>query len=336
MPIMHGSPTMQPASTVQGSPVIVKLAGELAEGCTVDGGCVSMLRPRSTITKSYEADAILGQKLSPQECFESAVQPHLRAALATGRSASIYAMGSEQSGKTTTVRSEEGIAIQVARDLFAYLGDAPPGIESLVTVTGVLCAIMPSAGPSKEVLLDALGEFSGSAPCLTVHEQTDGLPTHAPFYCKGVKEVEAADAAAAESLVRQAVGRCAQEEGGTALRVHLLLTFALRQRAAADGTERSLSVSVCDVAGVPRPSRAADGGRASGAAAGRGRGAARGRGGAGGVGEDPFVKALHRIIDTLPDATPKVGAGSTCGEHMQGPLRSLALPRLCFLLLSLH
>lgn len=294
--------------------ICVIAVGEPAEGCSIDGNRISMLRPRSTIQKTFEADAVLQ---SHEDCFSAAVQPSLREALSCGRGTCVYALGAEKSGKSTTVRGSDGIAVKMARDLFAALDEqslASGGTESKVAVSGVLCAIMPSAGPSKEVLLDALGSYSqGNAPCLTVHEQADGLPTAAPFYCKGQTQAEAADAAAAEALVLQALDRCAQEEGGSALRVHLLLTLTVRQRQPLDNTERAFTINLVDVAGVPRPStggtaggRAAGGGGAAGAAAGRGRGAARGRGGGpGGAGEDPFVKALQRIIDALPDATPK-------------------------------
>ena len=283
--------------------VCVIAAGEPTEGCSVEGNRISMVRPRSTITKTYEADTVLQAR---QGCYKAAVQPVLREALVVGRSACIYSLGAEKSGKSSSVRSDDGLAIQMVRDLFAAL-ESGSGTEVHITVSGVLCAIMPSGPSSKEVLLDALGSYSqGNAPCLTVHEQADGLPTAAPFYCKGLTQAEAADAPAAEALVRQAVERCAQEEDGAALRVHLLLTLTISQRRPADATERALAISIVDVAGVPRPAGGAAGRRGGGAAAGRGRGGpAAGRGRPGGTGEDPFVKALHRIIDTLPEATPK-------------------------------
>ena len=96
------------------NPVCVLVAGEPSEGCTVDGNNrISMLRPRSTITKTFEVDMVL--RSPAEDCFGEAVRAPLREALAAGRSACVYSLGAEKSGKSATVRGDEGLAIRISR-----------------------------------------------------------------------------------------------------------------------------------------------------------------------------------------------------------------------------
>ena len=272
----------------------VRLFGAPCEGCAVVGDAtVEMLRPRSTIKKKFSIGLACGDDVSTETAFaESSLQSSLQQAVAHGQSALIMAIGSEQSGKSTAVRSDDGLAVLAVRETFAALGANSEGVTTNISVSSVLCAITPAQGetalmgkqPVRERLLDALADTDRQpAAGLNVREHADGLPHPTRFYAEALSEVEAADAADAEQLVREAVDRCAAEETRVPapLRVHLLLTLTISQRrraaAASDGEEgkeegeeeRTFQVSVIDVAGVPRP-------RAGGAGAGAG-----GRGGAG-------------------------------------------------------
>ena len=319
--------------------VAVRVVGASAadEVRVLSSTCIETQRPRTTLKKSFEVDVVLGAELSTAECHEAATRASLREAVDNGRSVVVLALGSEKSGKSTSVRGggdgSEGIALLTARDIFAALGEmsAQPDdvvAETMVTVSAALNAITPALGetalmgkqPVRERLVDALGPSSSEQPLagLNIREHADGLPHAATFFAEGLREVEVKSAGAAEDIVRAAITRCAEEEAGLPLRVHLLVMFTLRQRRA-DGHERASQICVVDVAGVPRPRPV--GGR--GAAAGRGGGTAgrKGRGapaGGAAVGEDPAVKALHRIIDTLQDARP--------GGHI--PYRDSKLTRL--------
>ena len=115
---------------------------------------------------------------------------------------------------------DPGLLFEAVGHLFEVLGEAEvQGIESLVTVSGALCAIM-SGAKIGERFLDALAPPDEPQPAsgYNVRERADGLPTHAlPFFAEGVREVEAPNAEAAELLVRQAMARAQEEEGGAAL-----------------------------------------------------------------------------------------------------------------------
>ena len=286
---------------------------------------IETLRPKSTIKKKTQVDAVFGPGIANGDVFTQSVSPQLHAALASGRSACVLSLGAEQSGKTTSMRSEDGLALLAVKEVFAAL-PTTGAAESLVSVSAVCCAIVPAQGntpftgkqPVREVLIDALGPAKQPAAGLTVREHADGLP-HAgsPFFAEGLREAPATSAAEAEALVRAAIARCAEEEAGSALRVHLLISLTVRQR---DGAaERAFTISLVDVAGVPRPTS----GAAARGGAGRGAAASGGRGGgsnAGGSGEDPFVKAMYRILDTLQDMKPN-GMG-----HV--PYRDAKLTRL--------
>lgn len=319
------------SSTARNTPVAVKLAGSCTDGTigvSSDNHTLELLRPRSNIKKECKCDIILPDGSFSSDAHAAFMQKPLEDAIADGRSAYVLSLGSEHSGKSTSVRGsadDPGLALETVGHLFEVLGEAEAqGIESLVTVSGTLCAIM-SGAKIGERLLDALAPPDEPQPAsgYNVRERADGLPTHAAFFAEGVREVEAPNAEAAELLVRRAMARAQEEEGGAALRIHLLLSFTVRQRRTSDDVERSFSVNLVDVAGVPRPRTAEAGGGKGGVAAG-GRGGAlavraRGRGG-GGVekGEDPFVKALLRIVDTLQDHRP--------GGHV--PYRDSKLTRL--------
>ena len=296
-----------------------------AANLTITSSAIETLRPKSTIKKKTQVDAVFGPGTTNNDVFTQSVSPQLRAALASGRSACVLSLGAEQSGKTTSMRSEDGLALLAVKEVFAAL-PTTGATESLVSVSAVCCAIVPAQGntpftgkqPVREVLIDALGPAKQPAAGLTVREHADGLP-HAgsPFFAEGLREAPATSAAEAEALVRAAIARCAEEEAGSALRVHLLISLTVRQR---DGAaERAFTISLVDVAGVPRPTS----GAAARGGAGRGAAASGGRGGgsnAGGSGEDPFVKAMYRILDTLQDMKPN-GMG-----HV--PYRDAKLTRL--------
>ena len=297
---------------------------------------VETLRPKSTIKKSFEVQAVFGPESSNDQLCTDFIAPNVCAALAAGRSAYVLSLGAEQSGKSSTLRGtpeSAGLALLALGDVYAMLDEERSSAESLVTISAVCCAIVPAQGetplqgkqPVREVLIDALGPAKQPAAGLNVREHADGLPHEAPFFAEGLREVVAPSAADAEALVRGAIARCAEEEAGPALRVHLLLSLTVRQkrRAAEGDAERTCRVSFVDIAGVPRPrsAAAAPAGRGGGrAVAGRagGRGAAGRGGGAGGAGEDPFVKAVYRILDTLQDVRP--------GGHV--PYRDSKLTRL--------
>eukprot|EP00900_Chrysochromulina_parva_P021854 jgi/Chrpa1/4301/Chrysochromulina_OHIO_Genome00001885-RA len=318
------------AIAIRGSPT-----SELA--ASADGRSIMVQRPRTTLKKTFTFEHVVSTDTSTAaELYETAVAPALDEAFPSV-GCCVIAMGSEQSGKSRTVRgnlSDEGVAVRAVRDAFAAARrGAPEGGELLVTLSAVLDAIVQGAGetplqgkqPVRERLLDALQPTAGQpAAGLIVRENADALPHARRFFVEGLSERIAHSVDEAEALVREAFSRCADEEASRrALRVHLLLVLTLRRRAP-DGSEHVSELSVLDVAGVPRPRSSADAptgagtaaasrGRGGAAGAGRGRaGGSAGRAGGstggsiggsvGGVGEDPFVKALYRIVDVLQEA----------------------------------
>jgi len=314
--------------------VALRIAGDAAaEGIRVlDGSHIEIQRPRTTLKKTFDVGHIFPVAASTVECHETAIRGPLQSAIDAGRSCLIISVGSEKSGKSTSVRGRQehdGLAALVARDLFAMIPVTASGIESMVTMQAALNAITPASGetalmgkqPVREVILDALaGDADQPAAGLNVRENADGLPHASTFFAEGLREVEVASASAAAQLLHQVIVRCEKEEAGLPLRIHLFVTFTVRQRTT-DGRERSSQLSVVDVAGVPRP-RSEGGPVAARGGAGRGRGgggaAARGGGVSSAVGEDPFVKGLYRIIDTLQDGRP--------GAHI--PYRDSKLTRM--------
>ena len=70
---------------------------------------IETLRPKSTIKKKTQVDAVFGPGTANGDVFTQSVSPQLRAALASGRSACVLSLGAEQSGKTTSMRSEDGV-----------------------------------------------------------------------------------------------------------------------------------------------------------------------------------------------------------------------------------
>jgi len=151
---------------------------------------IETLRPRSTIKKRFDADAVFGPECATDEVYSGAVGPRMRAALAAGRSSCVLSLGAEQSGKSTTVRGTAeagGMAVLAVRDLYAELAASPHAIESAVTVSAVCCAIVPAQGetaftgkqPVREVLIDALGDSAQPAAGLkygTPRDPTHGTP----------------------------------------------------------------------------------------------------------------------------------------------------------------
>ena len=180
---------------------------------------VETLRPKSTIKKSFEVQAVFGPESSNDQLCTDFIAPNVCAALAAGRSAYVLSLGAEQSGKSSTLRGtpeSAGLALLALGDVYAMLDEESSGsTESLVTISAVCCAIVPAQGetplqgkqPVREVLIDALGPAKQPAAGLTVREHADGLPHEAPFFAEGLREVEAPSAADAEALVRGAIAR---------------------------------------------------------------------------------------------------------------------------------
>ena len=312
----------------------IAIRGPPTSELAASGRSIVVQRPRTTLKKTFTFEHVVSTDASTaSELYETAVAPALDEAFPSV-GCCVIAMGSEQTGKSRTVRGDlfdEGVAVRAVRDAFAA-ARAPEGGELLVTLSAVLDAIVQGAGetplqgkqPVRERLLDALQPTAGQpAAGLNVRENADALPHARRFFVEGLSERIAHSVDEAEALVREAFTRCAEEEASRrALRVHLLLILTLRRRAP-DGSEHVSELSVLDVAGVPRPRSSADAPSGAGAgAASRGRGGAAGAGrgraggsagraggstsggaGAGGsVGEDPFVKALYRIVDVLQEA----------------------------------
>ena len=136
---------------------------------------IETLRPKSTIRKAHEADAVFGPSATTSEIHSAVVAPHLHRAVAGGRSTVVISMGAEQSGKSTTIRSSpDGLAMLTLRDIYASL---PTDVESLVCVSAIGCAIVPGP-PVREVLVDLLDDGDKPAPPagLNLREHADGLP----------------------------------------------------------------------------------------------------------------------------------------------------------------
>ena len=293
------------------SPALRVLGQSTTELQIKDSSTIVVQRPRTTLTKSFELGAIFGEEASTTECFVATIAPSIRPAVKDGRSAFVLALGAEKSGKSTSVRGgSDGFAFLAVRETFEAIATAAAD-ESLVTFSAVLNTIMPTHGAGSEHIIDALGGDSPSAG-LQIRERSDHLPHHDRFFAEGLLEKEVRSAADAERLIEQALARCAQEEAGPALRVHLLLTLTIRQKTA-DGRERASVVSILDAASVPRGAAPRAGGAAVGGrgavaggrgAAGGGRAAGSGRGGGGGGSDDPFLKGFYRIVDALQEGSP--------------------------------
>ena len=160
---------------------------------------IETVRPKSTIKKAFEAQAVFAPGATTSAVHSTVVAPDISAALATGRSVYVLSMGAEQSGKSTTVRGDDdpaadadGVAMLALDDVFsaADAATAACGAECIVTVSAVCCAIVPAHGetplqgkqPVREVLIDALSDTPPSNAGLNVREHADGLPHDAPFY----------------------------------------------------------------------------------------------------------------------------------------------------------
>jgi hypothetical protein len=130
-------------------------------------------RPRTTLKKTFTFEHVVSTDTSTAaELYDTAVAPALDEAFPSV-GCCVIAMGSEQSGKSRTVRgnlSDEGVAVRAVRDAFAAARrGAPEGGELLVTLSAVLDAIVQGAGetplqgkqPVRERLLDALQPTAG-------------------------------------------------------------------------------------------------------------------------------------------------------------------------------
>ena len=239
--------------------------------------------PESTRTVHHRAGDV----------HDAAVSEHVCAAVSAGESVTVLSFGARATGKTTTMRSRDGVVLRAATDVFAGLG---VGDQYMVTVSCLISAVAPPAQShltgrqvTHEILLDGMlpqgevGEYRGG---LHVREH----PTRG-FFVEGLSEVAVDSLTECEDYLRKALANCAAEEArcgsgtaGAPLRVHCLFTIRVRRRS---GEGESVSdVQILDLAGWVRDKPA-----------GKGPGAAKGP--AAVVGEDMVVKAFQRIVSSL-------------------------------------
>jgi len=225
------------------------------------------------------------------DVHEGSVSERVCAAVGAGESVTVLSFGARATGKTTTMRSRDGVVLRTATDVFSGLG---VGDQYMVTVSCLISAVAPPAQSNltgrqvtHEILLDGMlpqgevGEYRGG---LHVREH----PTKG-FFVAGLSEVAVDSVTECEDYLRRALANCAAEEArcgsgaaGAPLRVHCLFTIRVRRRSGAG--ESVSDVQILDLAGWVRDKPA-------------GKGKAEGK--ATVVGEDMVVKAFQRIVSSL-------------------------------------
>ena len=306
--------------------LVVNAGAADADSCLWTSGvcAVRLQRPKSTTNqKTFDGYATVA---TTAEQLQPAVDERVREAVLRGESLLISCVGAPASGKSTTLRGVDGVAVASLTGLFDSLSQAE-GEERIVLVSGVVAAIaLPTQGktpltgkqPTRERLLDALLPVSAEQPAngLTTHiSSADGLPHAAGFEVDGLTQAVVRSRAEAEALLLRCGERCAAEErSGRTLRCHLLLFVTVHHRAA-DGAEREQQLCFCDLAGVSRgggSTASGPGARPSSAAARGGKpapGGAKAAAGGGGKavgGEDPVLKAFHRVVGARADGASHV------------------------------
>ena len=225
------------------------------------------------------------------DVHEGSVSERVRTAVGAGESVTVLSFGARATGKTTTMRSRDGVVLRTATDVFSGLG---VGDHYMVTVSCLISAVAPPAQSNltgrqvtHEILLDGMlpqgevGEYRGG---LHVREH----PTKG-FFVAGLSEVAVDSLTECEDYLRRALANCAAEEArcgsgaaGAPLRVHCLFTIRVRRKSGAG--ESVSDVQIVDLAGWVRDKPA-------------GKGKAEGK--ATVVGEDMVVKAFQRIVSSL-------------------------------------
>ena len=273
-----------------------------------------MQRPKTTLTKSFKFAVIYptsaGTGLCPNvavhacertlnaartmhtgDVHEGSVSEHVCAAVGAGESVTVLSFGARATGKTTTMRSRDGVVLRTATDVFSGLG---VGDQYMVTVSCLISAVAPPAQSNltgrqvtHEILLDGMlpqGEAGDYRGGLHVREH----PTKG-FFVAGLSEVAVDSLTECEDYLRRAIANCAAEEArcgsgaaGAPLRVHCLFTIRVRRRSGAG--ESVCDVQILDLAGWVRDKPA-------------GKGKAEGKVTV--VGEDMVVKAFQRIVSSL-------------------------------------
>lgn len=257
----------------------------------IAGGEISLQRPKTTLTKKFKFNDIHLATAGTGDVHERSVAEHVRAAVRRGESVTVLSFGARATGKTTTLRSRDGVVLRAATDVFAGLG---VGDKYMVTVSCLLSAVAPPAQShltgrqvTHEILLDGMlpqgevGEYKGG---LHVREH----PTRG-FFVDGLSEIAVDRLTECEEYLRRALANCAAEEercgsAGAPLRVHCLINIRVRRKSE-DGESVS-DVQILDLAGWVRDKPAS-----------KGPGAAKAP--AAVVGEDMVVKAFQRIVSSL-------------------------------------
>ena len=232
----------------------------------ISDGEISLQRPKTTITKSFRFADIHSTTASTGDVHERSVSEHVRTAVSDGESVTVLSFGARETGKTTTMRSLDGVVMRAASDVFAGLGI---GDTYMVTVSCLISAISPPAQShltgrqvTHEILLDGMlsqgevGEYRGG---LHVREH----PTKG-FFVDGLSEIAVTSLGECEEYLRQALRNCAMEEArcgsgsvGAPLRVHCLFTIRARRKSAQG--ESVSDIQILDLAGWVRDKPAGKG-----------------------------------------------------------------------------
>ncbi|KAL1504549.1 hypothetical protein AB1Y20_010949 [Prymnesium parvum] len=252
------------------SSVLVRPVGPLgAAQRTPDA--LTLRRPRTSLSKQFRLSSVESSCSTAQLHVEH-VAPRIHAALASGESLYVLSAGAAGSGKSTTLRA----LLPMGCDAL-YSAAAEAEGEWMVCASAVLCV----ATPTRERVVDALRPIAEEQPKagLCVRQiDADGLPHATPFAVEGLSRPVVRTASDARAMFARAIERCEHEEKQpTAIAVHLLASLTLHRKLP-DGAEAELWLSFADLAGRPRQAAAA-------------KPSARG------VGEDPVMRAYHRVID---------------------------------------
>ena len=132
---------------------IAKIVGECYvedDSVKVDGSTVTLRRPRTTLTKQYKFDAVCGDDHGTADIFEAAgIATHIHAALDKCESMTVFSVGAQGAGKTTTLHGVAEAAIGAA---FEALGTATE--ERLVTFSALTSVVSGSpVGPASQAPL---------------------------------------------------------------------------------------------------------------------------------------------------------------------------------------
>lgn len=178
------------------------------------GNQFELTRPKTTLSKKFKFAKVFDEAATNDAVYSEEISPQIVSSLRSRQSITMIAFGARGTGKTRTMRAEEGVAMRAVDDIF----DSISGQDAMVSVSILMSAVTPPVTSNMtgkqfthEVLLDGMLPGGESAEAYRGGLHVREHP-RTGFFVEDLTELEAASREECRELLSRGLANCAAEE----------------------------------------------------------------------------------------------------------------------------